>query len=270
MPVNAALTERARGQAGFTLVEILLVIVLGTVVMLAGYGALDVFTADAGRQSKRLDATDNARRLVDQTVRDLRGASRVLVAEPTDLVYEVPVEGGVRVHRLCVAASAMRTSTTTAAPSALCSSLPESLPVRATSDTVFTYDGLVRSSSPNQIRNVGLTIALDGAHSGGRPAKSTLRASAARRSAGLPPITDQDIGTACTGPNGAPILSLAADLPGVGGLTVTYKDGTTGAVLGVTTGSGRVPIASTVTSVVVSITDGLGASRLLKTEIECI
>ena len=89
----------------------------------------------------------------------------------------------------------------------------------STSSTAFTYDGATSSATPATVKNVGLTFSLD-ASGGGKTASSTLKASAARRSAGTLPITHDDLDATCNA-SGA-LLSLGVSLADYGALTVTY------------------------------------------------
>ena len=137
---------------------------------------------------------------MDRTVRDLRGASLILKAPPTDLAYAVPATSTrrTRVERLCVdARRAVRLldgdGATPAAPTAACSTGTKIATLKSTSSTGFTYDGATSSATPGarQERRPDLQPRRHAAR--GKTASSTLQASAARRSAGTLPITDDDL-----------------------------------------------------------------------------
>lgn len=262
--------ESLRSEDGFTLVEILVGMTISLIVLLATFKSLDMFTRNAAQQTRATDANEQVRTTMDRTVRDLRGASVIVRATATDLVYAVPDPAGARVERLCVMSgelygSSSVTAGAPTAPAAACSSGTKLASLRSTSATAFTYDGAASSATPALVKNIGLTFSLD-ASLGSRTSSSTLQASAARRSAGTLPITDSDLNTTCNG--NQPILSLSAVLPGVSGLTVTYaSDG--GVALGSATGTTPVQISAGVTVVVATVTDALGVTNTIQRDVSC-
>lgn len=259
-----------RDESGFTLVEILVALGISLVVLLATLQTLDAFSWNAAHQTRVTDANEQVRATMDRTVRDLRGASVVVRADATDLVYAVPDSAGARVERLCVAdgelyGSSDVTAAAPAAPAAACSDGAKLATLRSAGGTAFTYDGASSTASPALVKNVGLTFSLD-TSLGTRVGASTLRASAARRSAGTLPITDADLDTTCDG-NQA-MLSLSAALPGVSGLTVTYaSDG--GIALGSASGTNPLTIPAGITKVVATVTDALGVTNTIERDVEC-
>lgn len=255
---------------GFTLVEILVALTISLIVLLATLKSLDTFSLNAAHQTRATDANEQVRTRMDRTVRDLRGASVIVRAAATDLVYAVPDAAGARVERLCVASgqlygSSSVTAATPVAPAAACSTGTKLASLRATSETAFTYDGAASSVTPALVKNVGLTFSLDSSF-GPKTSHSTLQASAARRSAGTLPITDADLDTTCSGNH--PILSLSADLPGVSGLTVTYA-GDGGVALGSSTGTTPLQVSAGITVVVATVTDALGVTNTIQRELSC-
>lgn len=260
------------GEDGFTLVEMLAAMVVSMIVLFAILQSLDVFTQNTARQTRLTDANDQVRLAMDRTVSDLRGASVIITATATDLAYSVAEAANVRTERLCLSSGYLYRSTSTsatvpAAPAAACSTGTKLGPLKATNASAFTYDGVAAPANPALVKNVGLTLSLD-ASGGGTTRSSTLKASAARRSAGTLPITDDDLNSKC-GPTG-PILSLSAGIPNVAGLTVTYADAG-GVALGVGAGtaSTTIPLVSGTVNVVATVTDALGVTNIIHRSIEC-
>lgn len=266
-------TEIRHGEDGFTLIELLVAMGLSIIVLLATLQSLDVFTSSAARQTKLTDANEQVRTTMDRTVRELRGASSILRATASDLVYTIPLTTGTRVQRLCVDTGTLYgTSTVTAgtavAPTAPCASGSQLATLKSTASTAFTYDGassVTTALGLSKIHNVGLTFSLD-ATSGGQAGSSTLTASAARRSAGTLPLTSGDLNTNCN-PNGTALLSLNASLPDYGPLTVTYAD-SGGVSLGTPSGN-TLTIPAGVTTVVATVTDALGVTNTITKDVEC-
>jgi len=265
MPTPADICHR---DDGFTLVELLVGITISLIVLLATLTSLDAFSSNAAQQTRITDAHNQVRTVMDNTVTDLRGASLILTAAATDLAYSVPDAGGARIERLCVSGGDLFGSSTVVAtpvaPTAACSSGTKLVSLKSTSSTGFTYDGVSSSATPALVKNVGLTFSLDATHAD-RAASSTLKASAARRSAGSLPITDDDLDADCN-ENGA-LLSLSADLAFLGPLTVTYAtDG--GVSLGLPTGT-TLQIPEGITTVVATITDAAGVTNTIESDVEC-
>jgi hypothetical protein len=233
--------------------------------------SLDVFSANASHQSRLTDANEQVRATMDTTVRDLRGASGILKATASDLVYTVPDAGGSQVKRLCVDTGELYgTSTVTATPTVpvtACSSGTKLATLKSTANTAFSYDGAtsVATAALSTIKNVGLTLSLD-ASSAKRIGSSTLKASAARRSAGILPITKEDLPVKCN-PDGTAFLSLSATLPDYGPLTVTYAN--TGGIAIGTPGGGGVTIPTGITTVVATVTDALGVTNTITKDLTC-
>jgi type II secretory pathway pseudopilin PulG len=267
MPTHA---DIRRDEAGFTLVELLVTITISMIVLLATLQSFDLFAATTSHQTRVTDANAQVRDTMDRTVNELRGASKILRANATDLVYAVPDTGGFRVQRLCVSSDDLYGSRTPAAatpvvPAGACSSATKLATLKSTTTTAFTYDGASSSATPALVKNVGLTFSLD-ASGGGKTASSTLRASAARRSAGTMQLTDEDLDATCN--DSGALLSLSASIPGTtGAVTVTYA-GDGGVAVG-TPVTGGVQIPKTITRVVATVTDSVGVTNTITKDLEC-
>lgn len=263
---------RATGEEGFTLVELLMAISIGTMVMLATFQSLDLFSATANHQSRVADASDQARTLMEQTVRDLRGAGEVTYAGSQDLIYAVPVTAGKRWTRLCISGGYLYSHTATSPAAALttgtsCSSGTLVGTVKAASNTGFTYDGSPTSTTPATVKNVGVTIEFD-AGTTKEPAKSRLTASASRR-VGTLQLTDGDLDATCTS-TGAQLkldtglAGLKVEYSGDGGISLGTQAAAPGAQL-----TGFVTIPKTVTNVVARVTDAAGLTRTISQSVDC-
>ena len=264
------IADTTRNEDGFTLVELLVGISLSLIVLLATLQSFDMFTSNTAHQMRVTDANEQVRRTMERTVNDLRGASVILRATATDLVYAVPATTGTRVERLCVMSDHLHGSRTTTAgaptaPATACSAGTKLATLKSTTNTAFAYDGASTSTTPALVKNVGLTFSLD-AGGGGKTGSSTLRASAARRSAGAMLLTDDDVGTTCND-TGA-LLSLSASIPGATTpVTVTYST-ESGVAIG-TPVTGGVQIPKTITRVVAKVTDAVGVTNTITKDIEC-
>jgi prepilin-type N-terminal cleavage/methylation domain-containing protein len=266
----APLTDPRSGEEGFTLVELLVAMTISLIVLLATLQSFDLFTSNAAHQTRVTDANDQVRRTMERVVNDMRGASVVVRAEAKDLVYRVPDKLGYRTERLCVASDYLYgTSTVTAAipaaaPTAQCNAGTKLATLKSTTSTAFTYDGATTSATPALVKNVGLTFSLD-AGGGGKSGSSTLKASAARRSSTGLPITDDDLDTTCNA-LGA-FLSLSADVPNVGELSVTYENDGGIAIGTPVTGGWQIPEG--ITNVVARVTDAAGVTKTIRKGVEC-
>lgn len=267
MPTHA---DIRRDEAGFTLVELLVGITISMIVLLATLQSFDLFAATTSHQTRVTDANAQVRSTMYRTVNDLRGASKILRASATDLVYAVPDTGGSRVERLCITSDDLYGSQTPPAatpvvPAGACSTGTLLATLKSTTSTAFTYDGASSSLTPALVKNVGLTFSLDSS-AAGKTSSSTLRASAARRSAGTMQLTDEDLNTVCND-TGA-LLSLSASIPGTtGAVSVTYaNDG--GVAVG-TPVTGGVQIPKTITRVVATVTDSVGVTNTITKDLEC-
>ena len=260
--------------AGFTLVELLVGITVSLIVLLATLTSLDAFSSNAAHQTRVTDANGQVRQVMDSTVTDLRGASLILTAQPTDLAYAVPVSStATRVERLCVASNELYGSSTPddatpVAPTAACAAGTKIATLKSTSATAFTYDGASSATTPGIVKNVGLTFGLT-IDQAGKTATSTLRASAVRRAgATVLPLGDDDVVPTCNAAGALLTLNVAATgSAGLGPLTVTYA--TTGGITIGTPVTGGVQIPEGITTVVATITDALGATNTIKKVIEC-
>ncbi len=267
MPIPADIRNR---DEGFTLVELLVGITVSMIVLLATLTSLDAFSSNTAQQTRVTDANAQVRTVMDSTVTDLRGASAILKAEATDLAYAVPVTSTTaRVERLCVSSGELYGSRavvtgTLSAPTAACSTGTKIATLKSAATTGFTYDGASSSATPALVRNVGLTFGME-ANGGGRTATSTLRASAARRSAGTLPVTNDDLEADCNA--GGALLSLSADIPGFDSLSVTYADDG-GVSLGLPTGT-TLQIPEGITRIVATVTDAAGVTNTIEKDVEC-
>lgn len=277
----------ARNEDGFTVAELLVTMMISLLVLFGALQSLDVFASNAAQQTRQTDANDQVRAKMDRTVDDLRGASVILRAAATDLVYSVPeTTSTTRVERVCVDSNVLYGSSTVLAtpalPAGACSTGSRLATLRSTSATTFTYDGATSSATPALVTNVGLALSLDSS-GGGKTGSSTLKASAARRSAGTLPITDADLKAECppTGTPG-PLLSLSALLPNITPLTVTYSStggasfgpitvnyaAAGGATLGTPAGV-TVQIPAGTTSVLATVTNAVGVTNTIRKDVTC-
>lgn len=264
-----------RGEDGFMLVELLVAMSISLIVLLAALMSLDVFASNAAQQARHTDANDQVRAAMDEAVADLRGASAVLRASATDLVYYVPETATTnRIERLCVSSanvlytSSTVTSGTPSAPAGACGAAGHNIGTRlTTASTAFTYDGASSAATPALVKNVGISFSLSSS-GGGKTGSSVLKASAARRSSGTLPITDADLNSGCNGAGA--LLSLSANIPNVAGLSVTYST-TAGATLAVTTGTNvaNITLPSTTTTIVATVTDALGVTNTIQKDVTC-
>ena len=268
-------SERRNGEAGFTLVEVLVAMTIAVFVLFGILQVLDSFSSNAARQTKITDANAQARVAMDRIVRDLRQARTVEVAAADDLVYTVTDSAtAVRRERVCLDSakrlwrSSVTTTTAPATPIAPGTTCPTPssgafliTPLYAANTAgtpLFTYD----SASAANVRNIGLTFSLD-AGNRGRTDTSTLRASAFVRaqSETALPVTPDDISTSCS-TSGIPTLTLSGT---VGPLTVTYTD-VDGNMLGTSAAGSSTTLPSGETSVVATITATSGAvTQIVKT-----
>ncbi|MCW2957482.1 MAG: hypothetical protein JWP18_285 [Solirubrobacterales bacterium] len=264
------------GQAGFTLVELMVAMTLSLVVLLAALQTLDVFTKSAGGQTRATDANAQVRGAMDRVVNDLRGAAVIRTAAATDLVYSVTQTTGTRTERLCLSSALLlyrASSTTQTVPTSACGtpdagwSLARVATLPATAATAFDYDGAASSATPATVKSVGLTLSLSAAGNG-LTSTSTLRASATlRRAAGTLAVTSDAIDATCNS-SGALLKLDATATGGLGMLGVTYRT-TAGVVLGTTSGSSSLQIATGVTALVATITDSAGVTTSVQKTVEC-
>lgn len=270
----STITSIRRAEDGFTLAELIVAMGISLVVLFATLQSFDVFASNAAQQTRATDANDRVRAVMDDTVRDLRGASSIVVAEASNLIYAVPHSGGlVRTERICVSSvdSDLYGFTTVAASSPAapypdCNAGTRLARLKSTASTAFTYDGLDSApASPVPVKNVGLTFSLDSS-GGGKLGSSTLRASAARRSSTPLPVTDGDLDATCN-ELGA-LLSLSASVADLGPLTVVYEsDG--GVELGTGDEDSTVQIPPGITKVVARVTNALGLTNIVEKDVEC-
>ena len=274
--------DLAHQEDGFTLIEVLVAMSLSIIVLFATLQSLDAFTSEAAKQTRVTDANEQVRSRMDRVVADLRGASVILTATSTNLVYSVPDTAGVRSERICVESGDLYGfSELNSVPSGLCSTGTRLAHLKSTTRTAFTYDGSAVSATPATVKNVGLTFSLD-ASGGGKTGSSTLRASAAvRRTVAMLPGGPGDVPIGCS--EAGPVVQIgigfahAQDvaIDGVGSLTVTYTTNTgvtiSGGDVDPDTGSAPQILPAGVTRVVAKLTDSLGIVRaLIPKDVGCL
>jgi prepilin-type N-terminal cleavage/methylation domain-containing protein len=77
--------SRLKSERGFTLMELMVGMVLGTIIMLAGFGVVDAATKSNKQISDRQDALQRGRIALEQITRELR--SQVCVGTATPVAY---------------------------------------------------------------------------------------------------------------------------------------------------------------------------------------
>ncbi|MEY2441496.1 MAG: hypothetical protein QOJ46_922 [bacterium] len=264
-----------RGEAGFTLVELLVAMLLSVIVLLALLTTLDGFSRNAARQSKKTDANAQVRLAMDRIVADLRQARTVEVAGGYDLVYTVADSAtAYRRERICqdAAGYVWRSSVTTAAAPTPAIASGTACPTTGVgaykisplksansgTNTIFSYQ---TGATPSTVRGVGVTLAL---YTGAvdHTDVTTLRASSFVRakSETAPTFSTPPIKVACSD-SGVPTLTLEGS---AGPLSVTYKD-----VDGHDLGSGSTVVLSSGDrnkTIVASLTSASGiVSQIVKT-----
>jgi prepilin-type N-terminal cleavage/methylation domain-containing protein len=267
-------SQMLRGEDGFTLIELLVVMVISMALIFATLQTLDGFSSNAARQTRLMDANDQARLVMDRLVRDLRHAAAVTRAGASDIVYAVSDSPtSTRYARVCIDGSGglwSSQSTTSSTPGTACPTVATGwtgsrLTTRASANSVanplFTYD----SATPATVASVGLTVSLD-ATSGGRVATSTLRASAFLRTRvqRAPVVTPTDIQTTCTASGPQLNFSLVTNLLN-GPLSISYTNQN-----GLALGSGNnLQLTNGLTSVVATITNVLGLTTVVNKDVSC-
>jgi prepilin-type N-terminal cleavage/methylation domain-containing protein len=266
--------QMLHGEDGFTLAELLVVTVISGLLMFATLQTLDSFSSNASRQTRLMDANDQARMTMERVVKDLRQASTVTRASANDIVYLVNESPTVaRYTRVCVDATGglwRAQSTTTTDPGAPCPTVAAGwtgakLTSRASTNTganpIFTYD----SGTASAVRSIGLTFTLD-ATSGGKPGASTLRASTFLRSRVFraPVVTQGDIQATCTASGPLLNFGLLTNLLN-GPLSISYTNQN-----GVALGSGNnLQLLNGVSSVIATITNAVGLTTVVNKDVAC-
>jgi prepilin-type N-terminal cleavage/methylation domain-containing protein len=272
--MRRALQQMLRGEDGFTLAELLVVTVISGLLMFATLQTLDSFSSNATRQTRLMDANDQARTTMERVVKDLRQASTVTRAGANDLVYLVNESPTVaRYTRICLDASGglwRAQSTTTTDPGAACPTVAAGwtgakLTARASTNTVaapiFTYD----TATASAVRSIGVTFKLD-ATTGGKAAASTLRASTFLRSRvyQAPVVTQGDIQTTCTASGPLLNFGLLTNLLN-GPLSISYTNQN-----GLALGSGNtLQLLNGVSSVIATITNAVGLTTVVNKDVAC-
>jgi prepilin-type N-terminal cleavage/methylation domain-containing protein len=261
--------SRRGAEDGFTLIELLVAMTLGLIVSFAILQSSDLFFKHAGEQTRVLDGNDQVRTIMDQTVRDLQGASTILTAGSQDLIYTIQQPTGLQTKRLCVsggrlygmASTAPTAPPTTATP---CTSGYRYATLKAAAPTGFTYDGAASSATPSTVHNVGLTFALD-TTSPKRVSSTLLTASASRRLGTLPLDPAADLPVKKCDKNGA-LLGIDP-LGALGPVTVRFTD-LGGTAVG-TSVSGGVQIPPGITSVIATVTNAAGVTSSVQKDVDC-
>lgn len=264
----------AGAQDGFTLVELLVAMAVSIILLLATLGTLDAFNSSSSRQSRLIDANDQARLTMDRTVHDLRNGSTVLRALPNDLEYAVNDSPTItRYVRLCLDASSglrREQSTSSSAPGNSCPTIvggwtggkiTTMASTNTTASPLFRYDSATAATAPGTVRSVGLSFSLD-ASGGGRSAASTLQASAFLRSQAerAPIVDDGDIQATCT-PSG-PLLNF--------GLLSNLINGPVTVVAnGLVPSGNALQLTNGVTTVTATITNALGLTTVVNKDVKC-
>ncbi len=266
--------QTLRGEDGFTLAELLVVTVISGLVLFATLQTLDSFSSNATRQTRLMDANDEARTTMERIVKDLRQAAIVTRAGANDIVYLVNESPTVaRYTRVCVDASGglwRAQSTTTTDPGSACPTVAAGwtggkLTSRASANTagspIFTYD----TPTASAVRSIGLTFKLD-ATSGGKVGSSTLRASTFLRSRVFqaPVVTQDDIKATCNASGPLLNFSLLTNLLN-GPLSISYTNQS-----GVSLGSGNnLQLVSGLTTVIATITNAVGLTTVVSKDVAC-
>jgi prepilin-type N-terminal cleavage/methylation domain-containing protein len=269
--MTRATDQPGRGhEDGFTLVELLMVMVISVVLLLATLQVFDSFSSSTAHQTKVIDANDQARATMDGIVHDLRNSSSVTRADPNDLVYAVKESATVtRYSRYCLDASNAlhrEQSTTSVDPGTGCPStatgwasakVTTMASTNSTANPLFRYDVVTATA----VRSISLTFSLD-ASGGGHAGASTLRASAFLRSQAerAPVVADGDIQTTCT-PSG-PLVSF-------GLLSNLINGPVTVVVNGVGLGGSTVQLGNGVSNITATITNGLGLTTTVNKDVSC-
>jgi prepilin-type N-terminal cleavage/methylation domain-containing protein len=266
--------QALRGEDGFTLVELLVVMVISTVVLLGTLLTLDSFSSNSIRQTRIIDANEQVRTTMDRVVRDLRDVATITRAGANDLVYSLKESvTTTRYERICMDSAGGiwgSQSTTAPDPGTGCPTAASGwsggrITLRAstnsTANPIFRYD----NSNLAAVRSIGLTFSLD-AKSGGRPGGSTLRASAfvRNRVERAPVVTTGDIAATCT-PSG-PLLNFGLVNSLLNGpLSISYADQS-----GVLLGSGsNVQLTNAVSRVVATVTNAIGLTTVVTKDLKC-
>jgi len=263
--MTSATNRLLRNEDGFTLVEMLVVMVLGLLVTFAVLTTFENFATSASRQTRVTDANGQVRNIMDRIVADLRQAATVEVATANDLVYTLPDSTTqLRRERICLDSSdrlwraSLRFAPPPASPSASATAVaaagscptPSSNAALVTNlrsrnsvtNPIFRYD----SATAADVRTIGMTFALDAgnAHTSDT---STLKASAFRRAKGetAPAV---NIRTVCG--DFGPLLTLDAS---IGAASVTYAT-VDGENLGTASAGTALQLPTTTSTVVATIT----------------
>jgi prepilin-type N-terminal cleavage/methylation domain-containing protein len=199
-------------QAGFTLVELLVAMLLMLVVLGAAFKALEVFARTTSTHQRFSDSANAARTAMDRLTREMRNAtayqtssnptsSAVLVAQPSDLVFKAvdpsggPTPGnpyGVQTVLYCLAASGnalyRQTKAGALTPGSACPDPAWSGGIVAQSIVngsrmPFTYGG--ETSGPITSLSVGLYVDDDPS---GLPKEILLRSGVFLRNQNRPPV----------------------------------------------------------------------------------
>jgi len=270
-------TPAQRREAGFTLVELLVAMVISLVVIFAVLTTLDTFSRNAAQQTRVTDANDQVRAMMDRVVTDLRQAATIEVADRDDLVYTV-VDSATqtRRERICLSPSKQlwRSSARGSPPAALppgsvCPNpgATQITPLKALgslgspTNPMFRYD----SGSPASVRSIGITVALN-AGNAGRTDISTLRASAFVRSRGETgsAVGDDDLTATCNSA-GQPTLTLSSS---VGPLDVQYTD-IDGNSLGTADAGSHLTLSGASGTILANVTSSAGLVSQLVKVISC-
>ena len=260
---------------GFTLVEVLVAMLISTIVLLATLQSVDLFTTNAAQQTRDTDANGQLRLVMDRTVRDLRSSSQILKAAANDLVYAVPAE---REHARRAPVRQLRPAVRLELDDDRHAGCARRRLLGRHEGRDAAVDGVSTRSpttAPPPLRpprfrasrtSASRSISTPAAAARPRSARSA-RAPRGAPPSGLP-LTDTDLETKCG--NNSALLNLSADVPGVAGMTVTYTDvHRHRAWQRVRHGHDKITLPPVKTTVIATIVDSLGVTKLLSKDVQC-
>lgn len=215
----------ARGEAGLTLIEVLVASAISLVVIGAAMSALGAFGNAAGLRTRQSDASDRARAALGRMAKELRNvqaaATGIERAEPFDIVFQIadpsaaPAPGGRGLERVryCLSGSTLYRQTEPPGGTLAAAACPApgwttqtelASGAQPGGQALFTYGN---ATLPSASTELGLALTID-ADPGRPPAPVTLQTSVALRDN-----------------HGAPVAQFTW-LSSHGGNTLVHLDGT--------------------------------------------
>jgi len=244
---------------GFSIAEALVGLTMSLLVMFGMLQTFDTFKRSSAQQERLTDAADEARRTVDRIIAEVRDATTVEIATPTDVVYMTSRNGTATRARICLdgdgtlwqSLSGVATSAGAACPGPNASRIIG----HTVSDEVFSYD----STTPAMVKSVGVRLTVD-ASGAGKTQSTTLRSAAFLRTRMevSPPVSNRDVSAVCNTNGQGLTLTLGVTADDSGPLTIVWKDSN-----GQTLGSGPTvsfnndgehPVTAVVTNVLGGVT----------------